>query len=78
MMKIYGKNKKEKKELQLTEIVLDCSLEEIQKLSIFLQIVKERHEYFLDKENECHTHYRDWDKEWDNSLPDIIIATVQK
>jgi len=76
IMKFYGIINDE--EISLNQIVLNCNLEEIQKLIIFLQIVKERHTFYLKDSDECHTHYKDWNKEWNRNIPDLVIVTIDE
>lgn len=76
-MKAYGYEEDGEICLELEEATLICSIEEIEKLIVFLQMVKERHKD-ISKEvdfESCHTHYRDWDKEWEDSSSDFIIVT---
>lgn len=75
-MKIYGSRVDDEESVQLKEVIFNCNVEEIQELITFLEIVKERHESYLKTDGECHTHYRDWNKEWEIDLPDIVVTTI--
>lgn len=77
-MKIFGRTEKGTESLALKEVVMECSVEEIGRLLSFFEMVKERHDYYADISDECHTHFRDWEKEWETSDPDLIIVTTQE
>ncbi|MDO5539020.1 MAG: hypothetical protein Q4F83_02945 [Eubacteriales bacterium] len=64
------------KSIKLKEITMICTTEEIKKLENFFRITWERHRKFsdLDSDEVYHTHYQDWDKEWDEEH-DIIVVT---
>lgn len=62
--------------IKLKEITIRCTTDEIKKLENFFRITGERHRKFSasDPDDTYHTHYQDWDKEWDGQN-DIIIVT---
>lgn len=74
-MKAFGYEKEKKKLLKLSEVTLECDLEEIDKIIEFLITVKESHDAVKEKTDMCHSHFRDWDKKWNENQSDIIIVT---
>ena len=76
-MIIYGYEKNSEDLLKLEEASILCNLTELEKIISFLQDVKREHEKVKSKIEISHSHYRDWDKEWDKSSSDLIIATKE-
>lgn len=76
-MIIYGYEKDSEDLLKLEEASILCSVTELEKIICFLIEVKKEHEKIASNIEICHSHYRDWDKEWDKSSSDLIIATKQ-
>ena len=74
-MKLFGYEKDSDKLIELQEATFLSDIEELDKLIEFLKDVKEKHCKVVEKTELCHSHYRDWDVEWKDCSPDIIIAT---
>jgi len=74
-MKIYGYQKDDDTLLKLEEMSLQCTIEELEKIIVFLKKVKMEHEKVSSGANICHSHWRDWDLTWTEGEPDIIIVT---
>lgn len=74
-MKIFGYECNNDEVLELTEGTIECTIEELDKIIIFMQTTKEEFSKVDNYEGVCHSHYRDWDKEWCNSSSDLIILT---
>lgn len=74
-MKIYGYEKDGVDLLELKEASILCKVEEIQKIIDFLQNVKKELEDARETTEMYHSHYRDWDKEWEKGAPDLIVVT---
>jgi len=78
-MKIYGYEKAKheidgEELLELREATIECSLDELKKIILFLEHTLKAHS-LVDKTNLCHSHYRDWEKDWSENSPDFIIFT---
>ncbi len=74
-MEIYGYQKSGDDLLELKEMSLLCTIEELGKVIDFLEEVKKTHTMVRDKTDICHSHYRDWNLQWKKGEPDIIIVT---
>lgn len=77
-MKVYGYKRNSEDFVNMQEASLECSLEELEKVISFLQHVKEQHGKVIGKTENCHSHYRDWDREWDKDETDIIVITTNE
>ena len=75
-MKAFGYQKDSEELLELCDVSIYASIGEIEKIIQFLQEIKIQHSEVVNGTDICHTHFRDWDIEWDESSPDIIVATV--
>lgn len=75
-MKIYGYEKENEKLIELQEVTFKCDITELEKIIAFLQNVKESHINI--EVGTCHSHFRDWNKEWKKGMADIIILTESK
>ena len=75
VLKAYGYIGNSEEMVELKELTIKCDIDEIDKMISFLKITKQRHEYFADSGEVAHTHYRDWDKEWESEELDVIITT---
>ena len=73
-MKAYGYDLKSKF-VELKEVSLECSLEELKKIADFLNYADKLHSSDLCKNDYCHSHYRDWDKSFKIGSSDLIIIT---
>ena len=74
-MKIFGYEKDRDDLLELEEVSLQCSIEELDKFIDFLHNVKKEHSTIVNKVEFCHSHFRDWDVTWKKGEADIIIVT---
>jgi hypothetical protein len=77
-MKVYGYINNSSDLLELQEVSFQSNIQELDKLINFLQVVKEQHSNEIGKTDMCHTHFRDWDDEWQTGTTDIIIVTSLK
>lgn len=67
---------KEEDLIELSEVTLKVSIDELDKIISFFKEVREKHASTEVKEGFCHSHYRDWDKNWETDSPDIIVVTT--
>ena len=74
-MRVFGYQQNSEDLLQLEEISIECSIEELEKLIEFLNEVKTKHNAVKNQTDMCHSHYRDWKSDWNNKEPDIIMVT---
>ncbi len=81
-MKAYGydrANEEAEAPMELKEVSLQCTTEQLDKMISFLNYVREhsvKHPVQY-KEGECdHFHYRDWLKTWTKKESDFIILLV--
>ena len=72
----YKRNGTNDKPYCLKEVTIACRIEELEKIILFLETVKKEHESVRGQAPSCHSHYRDWDKEWMPDSTDIIVATL--
>jgi hypothetical protein len=77
-MKVYGYCDHGDDLIELKEVSFQSSIEELDILIKFLQDVKEQHRNVMGETDMCHTHFRDWNKEWQIGSTDIIIVTMLK
>jgi len=75
-MKIYGYQVESEDLIELQELSIQSNIQDLERLILFLQDVKEQHSKVIAETEMCHSHYRDWDKEWIIGSADIIIVTV--
>jgi len=75
-MKVYGYEKSNEDFVELREASIECTMDELDRIIKFLQNTKEQHNKAKGKTEICHSHYRDWDKEWSKEQSDIIIFTT--
>ena len=73
-MKAYGYNTKNKF-VELKEVSLECSPEELKKIAEFLSYADKLHNSEQCKNGYCHSHYRDWGKDFKAGTSDLIIIT---
>ena len=73
-MKIFGYERNKDILLELEETSIDCTLEELEKLIVFFNEVKNNYYSKNDGSSMLHTHLRDWDKTWQINEPDLIIV----
>ena len=74
-MKIFGYQKDSDKLLNLNEMTIQCDVNELDRMIIFLNEVKTKHSAIYGKTDMCHSHLRDMDLQWKNGDPDIIVVT---
>lgn len=76
-MKFIGnKSRYSKKDINLKEITINCSVKELDKIIEFLKFCKKNHGGVDDEFNVCHTHLQDWDKSWKIGMTDIVIYSI--
>ena len=85
-MELFAAKKRGEKDFKIDEIVISCTLEDIEKIISFLtyardslyqeKILPHNDVIKLDKKIIYpHCHYRDWDLNWKEKNPDIILIT---
>jgi hypothetical protein len=62
--------------IELQEVSFQGNIRELDKLIKFLQQVKEQHSKVSGEVELCHSHFRDWDTEWNDGTADIIVVTT--
>ena len=60
--------------LDLEEVSLQCTLEEINKMIKFLMEARKQHTKILRKIDICHSHLKNGDDGWRNGDPDLIVV----
>ena len=75
-MQIYGYQKKVDTLINLKEVSLQCTLEELDDIISFLIKSSEEHADVIGKASMCHSHFRDWNSTWKQGNPDIIVVTT--
>jgi len=75
-MKIYGYEIDNEKFVKLREVSIESSVDKLDKLIEFLEYVKEQHSKARGMTDICHSHYRDWDKQWTKEDSDLIIIST--
>jgi len=75
MIKVYGYEKDSEKLLELIEVTIQCDVTELEKMIAFLKEAKNQHSKVEDRNEICHSHYRDWNSKWDKNSADIIVVT---
>jgi len=73
---IGNKSRFSKKDINLKEIRINCSVKELDKIIDFLSYCKEHHSGLNSEFPVCHSHLQDWDKSWRIGMPDIVIYTI--
>ena len=74
-MRIFGYQKDSDKLLNLNEMTIQCDVNELDRIIVFLNEVKTKHSTVSEKTDMCHSHLRDIDLQWKNGDPDIIVVT---
>ena len=74
-MKAYGYRNGDEELIELQEVSIQGSLEELDKIIDFLINVKKLHSSVSGETEICHSHLRDWDKDWKNGEMDFIVVT---
>lgn len=77
-MQIYGYQKDVDTLINLEEVSLQCTLEELDDIISFLTKSREEHANVIEKTSMCHSHFRDWNSEWKQGNPDIIVVTTYR
>ncbi|SMD16455.1 hypothetical protein [Sporomusa malonica] len=75
-MKVFGYQKDSEILIELQEVTFQSDIKELDKIIKFLLNVKEQHSKVTVKEELCHSHFRDWDIEWQANSTDIIVVTT--
>lgn len=76
-MKVYGYQKDSENLIELHKVSFQLDIKELDKIIGFLQEVKEQHSKVIEKDELCHSHFRDWDGEWKAGSTDIIVVTTK-
>lgn len=74
-MKLFGYKKHWSEGKRLKKITIECSMNEIGEIILFLHTVKKEHSKETMSRGVCHTHFQDWSKNWDRKSSDLIIET---
>lgn len=74
-MQIYGYQKDVDTLINLEEVSLQCTLEELDDIISFLTKTREEHAKVIEKTSMCHSHFRDWKSAWKQGNPDLIVVT---
>ena len=77
-MKAFGYQKGSEELIELQEVSFQSDIEELDKIIKFLLEVKEQHSKAMGEVEICHSHFRDWDVDWETGSTDIIIVTTSK
>ncbi|OZM57721.1 hypothetical protein CIB95_04975 [Lottiidibacillus patelloidae] len=75
-MKVFGYQKDSEKLMELEEVTFQTDIKELDKIIKFLQVIKEQHSK-VNGEVECHSHFRDWDDQWNDNSTDLIVVTTK-
>lgn len=74
-MKVFAYQKDSENLIELQEVTFQSDIKELDKIIKFLKNVKEQHGKVTVKGGLCHSHFRDWDVEWQANSTDIIVVT---
>lgn len=77
-MKVFGCQFDGEDLIELQEVSFQLNIRELDKLINFLQQVKEQHSKVIGEVEMCHSHFRDWDTEWNDGTVDVIVVTSSK
>ena len=77
-MQIYGYQKDADTLINLEEVSLHCTLEELDDIIGFLSKSRKEHAEGAEKTGMCHSHLRDWKQGWKQGEPDLIVITTSK
>ena len=77
-VKVFGYQNDSEELIELEEVSFKGNIRELDKLIKFLQQAKEQHSKVIGEVEMCHSHYRDWDTEWNPGTTDIIVVTTSK
>ena len=77
-MQIYGYQKDVDTLINLEEVSLQCTLEELDDIIGFLTKTREEHAKVIEKTSMCHSHFRDWNSAWKQGNPDLIVVTTYR
>ncbi len=77
-MKIVGFTNDEDKDVELREATLSCTIEELDRFIEFITEIRDIHKKFIDETELLHSHYRDWDNEWNETSTDIVIMNINE
>lgn len=74
-MKITGRswNGPEDEAIDLETITITCTLDELNRMLLFVKGLKRAYDQGRKKAEMCYSHFRDWDEEWTGDMPDIAI-----
>ncbi len=75
-VKVFGYQKDSENLIELQEVTFQSDIKELDKIIKFLQNVKEQHDKVTVTGELCHSHFRDWDVEWQANSTDIIVVTT--
>lgn len=75
-MKVFGYQKDREELIELQEVSFQSDIKELNKIITFLQNIKEQNSKLAGNGELCHSHFRDWDVEWQDNSTDIIVVTT--
>ena len=78
IMQIYGYQKEVDTLLNLEEVSLQCTLEELDDIIAFLTKSREEHAKVIEETSMCHSHFRDWNSAWKQGDSDLIVVTTYR
>lgn len=74
-MVFFGYQRNDERLLELEEVSLQCNLEELEELIVFLNEVKKEHSAVKNETGMCHSHFKDWKSKWNKEDTDFIVVT---
>lgn len=75
-MRVFGYQCDSEDLIELQEVSFQGDIRELDKVIDFFQQVKEKHSKISDKAEACHSHFRDWNTEWNKEATDIVVVTT--
>ena len=75
-MKVFGYQKDSEELIELQEVTFQSNITELDKMIKFLSEVKKQHSKVIGEVKLCHSHYRDWDVDWNPDSTDVIVVTT--
>ena len=76
IMKIYGYKENSNEFVELSEASIECTMDELKKITKFFLEIYEQHKKTQGKTEYCHSHYRDWDEDWNENGSDLIVIST--
>lgn len=75
-MRVFGYQCDSEDLIELQEVSFQGDIRELDKVIKFFQQVKEQHSKISGRVESCHSHFRDWDTEWNKGTTDIVVVTT--